>query len=147
MSQIPGIGGGANTNTNSSGAGNDALGGLGMDHFLKLMITELQNQDPLNPMENSQLIEQIGQIRSVGATDKLTSTLDAVLLGQNVSSATNLIGKTVNALNDQGVKVTGEVDKVTIIDGQPRLHIGADQVSLSNVSEVSTMEPDAVDAV
>ena len=45
------------------------------------MITELQNQDPLNPMDNTQMLEQINQIRQIGATDKLTSTLDSVLLG------------------------------------------------------------------
>ena len=69
-----------------------------MDDFLDLMIAELQNQDPLNPLENDELIAQISQIREVGATEDLTNTLNAVLLGQNISSATSLIGADVVAL-------------------------------------------------
>ena len=43
-----------------------------LDDFLKLMIAELQNQDPLDPMENSEMLQQLSQMRSIGATDKLT---------------------------------------------------------------------------
>jgi flagellar basal-body rod modification protein FlgD len=94
-----------------------------IDDFLKIMITELQNQDPLNPLENDQLIAQISQIRSVGATEKLTSTLDAVLLGQNVSSATNLIGAEIDGLSDDNQKVSGVVERVSVANGQPKLHL------------------------
>jgi flagellar basal-body rod modification protein FlgD len=94
-----------------------------MDDFLKIMITELQNQDPLNPLENDELIAQISQIRSVGATEKLTETLDSVLLGQNISSATNLIGAEVDAISDDNQRVTGVVDRVSVSSGQPKLHL------------------------
>ncbi len=135
MSEVTGVGSGNNTQT-TGGSKGSSVQNLDMDHFLKLMIAELQNQDPLNPLENHQLLEQIGQIREVGATDSLTKTLDAVLLGQNVSSASNLIGKEVRALNDKGSNVEGTVERVTIIDGAPTLHIGQEQVKLSNVSEI-----------
>ena len=109
---------------------------LDMTQFLDLMITELQNQDPLNPMENSEILQQISQIREVGATEKLTQTLDSVLLGQNVSSATNLIGKYVRAMDDTGKEVLGQVDRVTISDGTPKVHIGDREVRLTNVGEI-----------
>jgi flagellar basal-body rod modification protein FlgD len=96
---------------------------VNMDDFLKIMITELQNQDPLNPLENDELISQISQIRSVGATEKLTETLDSVLLGQNISSATNLIGAEVDAISDDNQRVTGTVDRVSVASGQPKLHL------------------------
>lgn len=94
-----------------------------LDDFLKLMITELQNQDPLNPMENDELIQQIGQIRSVGATEKLSETLDSVLLGQSIASATNLIGAEIDGLSDDNQKVTGVVERVSVADGRPKLHL------------------------
>jgi flagellar basal-body rod modification protein FlgD len=94
-----------------------------IDDFLKIMITELQNQDPLNPLENDELIAQISQIRSVGATEKLTETLDSVLLGQNIASATNLIGAEIDALSDDNQKVMGIVEKVSVSNGQPKLHL------------------------
>lgn len=96
---------------------------VNIDDFLKIMITELQNQDPLNPLENDELVAQISQIRSVGATEKLTETLDSVLLGQNISSATNLIGAEIDAISDDNQKVTGVVEKVSVSGGQPKLHL------------------------
>jgi flagellar basal-body rod modification protein FlgD len=96
---------------------------VNIDDFLKIMITELQNQDPLNPLENDELIAQISQIRSVGATEKLTETLDSVLLGQNIASATNLIGAEIEAISDDNQKVTGLVERVSVANGQPKLHL------------------------
>jgi flagellar basal-body rod modification protein FlgD len=103
-----------------------ALNDLELGDFLDLMIAELQNQDPLNPLENHQLLQQISQIREVGATDKLTLTLDAVLLGQNISSATGLIGTEVRALADDGKIAIGIVDRVTVKNGAPELHLITD---------------------
>jgi len=101
----------------------NAIKDLDVDSFLKLMIAELQNKDPLNPMENDQMLAQIGQMREIAASDKLTETLDSVLLGQNISSATNLIGAEIDALSDDNQKVTGEVKRVAIADGVPKLHL------------------------
>lgn len=115
---------------------NDALRGLNMDEFLKLMIAELQNQDPLNPLENKDILAQISQIREIGATSQLTDTLDSVLLGQNLTSATSMIGKQIEALGDSAETVKGTVSKVTVTDGVPRLHVGDKMVKLSNVKEV-----------
>ncbi|MCA9234590.1 MAG: hypothetical protein KDA44_03935 [Planctomycetales bacterium] len=124
MSQLP------NVTANTTGASNDqpfgsksTLNDLNLDNFFNLMIAELQNQDPLNPMENDQLIAQISQIRQVGATDRLTETLDAVLLGQNISSATNLIGAEIDALSDDNQRVTGVVSRISVTGGEPKLHL------------------------
>ena len=106
---------------------------VNIDDFLKIMITELQNQDPLNPLENDELIAQISQIRSVGATEKLTETLDSVLLGQNISSATNLIGAEIDAISDDNQKVTGLVERVSVAGGKPKLHLDLNpHVDVSN---------------
>ncbi len=50
-------------------------------------------------------------MQSINSTKKLTTTLDAVLLGQNLSNAGSLIGKTINGLTDDGEDVTGKVDR------------------------------------
>ncbi len=123
MSQIPNIN--ATSSDNSSNI-TSALNQVDLDDFLHLMIAELQNQDPLNPIDNADLLAPISQIREVGATEQLTSTLNAVLLGQNISSATNLIGADVVALNDNGQRVSGIVKLVTITNGQPMLDLAID---------------------
>lgn len=125
------------TKRNPTGAGaSNALEDLNTSQFLDLMIAELQNQDPMNPMDNAQMIEQIGQIRQIDASSRLTTTLDAVLMGQNLSSASSMIGKTITGLDTDAKKVTGKVDRVTVTDGVPSLHVGAKTVSLKNVGEI-----------
>ena len=101
----------------------DAINDLDLNTFLQLMIAELQNQDPLNPLDNKDMLAQISQIREVGATDKLTQTLESVLLGQNIASATNLIGAEVTALSDDLVSIEGRVKQVSIDKGEPKLHV------------------------
>ena len=76
-------------NSQPFGAAN-ALNNLDLDSFLDLMIAELQNQDPLNPLENDQLLAQISQIREIGATDRLSQTLDSVLAGSSSASYCSL---------------------------------------------------------
>src|SRR3989304_422359 len=85
----------------------EAIEDIDLGSFLELMIAELQNQDPLNPLDNKDMLAQISQIREVGATDKLTKTLESVLLGQNIASATNLIGATIDGLSDDNQRVAG----------------------------------------
>lgn len=101
----------------------NSIGDLDLDVFLDLMLAELQNQDPLDPVDNDKLLAQISQIREIGASDKLTETLDSVLLGQNVTTATGLIGSEVKGITDEGVIVSGAVQQVTINEGDPLLEL------------------------
>ena len=132
-------------------SGND-LRDVDLDHFLKLLITELQNQDPLNPLDNSEILQQISQIREIGATNLLTETLQTVLTGQNLATASSLIGRRVNALTDDAENIEGEVDRVSMETGADdqrilRVHIGDGSVKLENIREIfeATGEPTTVD--
>lgn len=136
MSQVPSTAGSSSSTSSSTDRTTRKLNELDIDDFLKLMISELQNQDPLNPMDNKDMLAQISQIREIGSTDKLTSTLDTVLRGQNFASATSLIGKTVKGLDNMGLNVTGKVDRVTVANGVNTLHVGSSQLKLSNVAEI-----------
>lgn len=115
-----------------------------MNQFLTLMITELQNQDPLNPMDNSQMLEQLSTIRQIGSTNQLTESLSSVLLGQNISTASNLIGKKVNALTNDGKNVDGVVERVSIsVDSNDEskrtveVHLaGGNKVELDKIREI-----------
>lgn len=142
MSQVTsGVSSGASSApSGSSGAGGFAS--VDMNEFLKLLIAQMQNQDPLSPMENTEIMQQIGQIREIGATDKLTSTLDSVLMGQNLSTASSLIGKKVTALTDDGRNVTGVVDRVSVdadANGENRtlrILVEDQRIDLKNIREV-----------
>lgn len=143
MSKIPFTGNAGATGGTNTPAKPSSLRDLDVDHFLQLMIAELTNQDPMNPMDNSQMMQQINQLREISATDKLTDTLDSVLLGQNLSTASSLIGKEVKALSDDAKDITGVVDRVTVeTSGNDnakrtlRVHIGTSKVDLKNIREI-----------
>ena len=114
----------------------DAFEDVGMDEFLKMMLAELQNQDPLNPMDNGQILQQIGHIRDIVASDRLTETLESVFLGQNLATASSMIGRLIVATADDAGEITGRVDRVSIEDGKPRLNIGEHTIDLTNVLEI-----------
>ena len=105
------------------------------DRFLKLLVTQLLNQDPLNPMDNAQMTTQLAQISTVTGIEKLNTTLssmiDSVAISQNVQSAA-MIGKSVLVAGSQlvlsssttsgvttksavgGVTLAGPADSVTV---------------------------------
>jgi flagellar basal-body rod modification protein FlgD len=142
MSQASSGVGASSTATTPTSSGTNDLRNVDMDGFLKLLIAQMQNQDPLSPMENTEIMQQIGQIRSISATDKLTDTLDSVLMGQNLSTASSMIGKKVTALTDDAKNITGVVDRVSVeadADGgnrKLRIVIGDNKVDIKNIREV-----------
>lgn len=137
ITQLNPNGGAVKTDSTSGKKSQDAaLRDLDVDQFLKLMIAELQNQDPLNPTDNQAILEQINTIRNIGATDKMTETLSAVLVGQTLSNAATLIGKQIDALTDDGKTVQGKVDSVSVVDGTPQLHVGDKKVRLDNLKTI-----------
>jgi flagellar basal-body rod modification protein FlgD len=124
-----------NSSSSSSGSSN-GLDTIDISQFMQMMITELQNQDPLNPMQNSQIMQELGQMQQITASNKLTTTLDGVALGQSLSNATSLIGKKIDGIDDNGNPATGVVQKVSVANSVAKLQVGAQIVSLSNVQDI-----------
>ena len=140
------IGSGFNSAVTTPGQNQDiasAFADVDTDQFLQLMITELQNQDPLDPTDSSEFLQQVTQIREIGASDKLTDTLDRVLAGQNLAMASGLIGKEVIGLDDELNEVSGVVDRVATATHEAtgaqtlRVHIGSDSFPLDRVKEIT----------
>lgn len=116
--------------------GYDAYSKLESKDFLKLIIAELQSQDPMNPTDTSDMLNQFNQIRTIASNDKLSDTLQGVLLGQNVLTASNMIGMVVEGKNEDGEKVIGMVDAVQVDGDDPQLLVGGSYMPLSNVLQV-----------
>jgi flagellar basal-body rod modification protein FlgD len=134
---------GASLNTGSGKEVRD-MKDLDINQFLQLMIAELTNQDPLNPMDNTQLVQQIGELRSIAASDQLTGTLQSMQTQQSLTTASSLIGKTVKAVTTDNQEVTGKVDSVSVeVDPKDnskrtyRVKIGEQSIDLKNVREVN----------
>lgn len=76
---------------------------LGQKAFLKLMITQLENQDPLSPQENSEFIAQLAQFSSVESLDQLNSNFDSFadsFVGNQALQASTLVGRSVTVPSD-----------------------------------------------
>lgn len=73
------------------------------DRFLKLLVTQLKNQDPLNPMDNAQMTSQMAQISTVEGIDKLNTTLKMILEGNSENKAMQAAG-----MVGHGVLVPGD---------------------------------------
>ncbi|MEL7264121.1 MAG: flagellar hook capping FlgD N-terminal domain-containing protein [Planctomycetota bacterium] len=144
----------ANANANAPGgqsnavsSANESVGGgfndLDLEQFLGLMLAELQNQDPLDPMDNSELIQQIAMLREVTATDQLSQTLGGLQQSQELVTASGLIGKSITGLSDDGSDVSGSVERVTVETGGEagsrtvRIHVDGNTISLDNVREIT----------
>ena len=75
-----------------------ATAGEQSDRFLKLLVTQMQNQDPLNPMDNAQVTTQLAQISTVSGVDKLNTSINqmsSLLLQSQTLQAAGLVGKDV----------------------------------------------------
>lgn len=119
---------------------------LSSNDFLKLLIAELQNQDPLAPTDSVQMLQQVSQIRQITSNDAMTATMNSVQVGQDVATASQMVGKRISALDKDNKEVEGVVSRVTISASNPnngsareiRLHIGDQQVELSKVRSIMT---------
>ncbi len=142
MTSIPGISRASSSNSTGGVTGND-LSDVDLDQFLGLLITEMQNQDPLDPMDNSEMLSQISQIREIGSTNQLTETLTSLAVGQELSMASTMIGKTVTALDNNAKPVEGLVDRVSVQTDpedasiwKVSVHIGDSVVDINNIREI-----------
>lgn len=116
----------------------DKFQDLDLQEFIKLLISELSNQDPMNPMDNHEILQQVSQIREIESNTRLTDMLETVRVGQSLATATNMIGRKVKALDDAGNNIVGVVDRVSIDEKGSKVFINQQQISLKNVSEILT---------
>jgi flagellar basal-body rod modification protein FlgD len=82
--------------------------------FIKMMLTQLQNQDPMEPAKNEELLAQMSQIGQLQSATDLQTSLKSMVLQNNISSAGNLIGKKIQGLDENGDPVEGLVNSVRV---------------------------------
>ena len=105
ISSAAGVGGG------SVGA-SSGFSGLDSEEFVKIIFTELQNQDPFSPNDSSALLEQLNSIRSIESDMALTTQLESIVFQNQLAGAGNLIGRYVQGMAPGGNRVDGQVISV-----------------------------------
>jgi len=120
--------------------GGDAMNDISVDDFLEMLIAEMRHQDPLNPMDNSQILQQISQIREIKSNDKLSETLESLFLGQNVANASGMIGKWVMKVGeDDVVQLVGRVERVMVENGVPKLNVEGFDLDMKSTSKMQVL--------
>lgn len=128
---------------------------LDRDAFLNLLVTQLRNQDPMNPMDDKEFITQLAQFSALEQTQEMNQKMEiiggyvqnvddtvvAAIQSQAGFSALTLIGKTVEAYDpDDKTRVktiTGTVESVKYVEGMPILTVGGKDIQLNNIKSVS----------
>ena len=109
---------------------------MGQTAFLTLFTTQLQNQNPLDPMENEAFVAQLAQFSQLEATTKMSDSLQTLvssMSGERMSSAASLIGKTVAVSDGKAIK-TGEP-----VEGSVSLANDVDSITLKVYSSTGAL--------
>ncbi|MFN8132457.1 MAG: flagellar hook capping FlgD N-terminal domain-containing protein [Solirubrobacteraceae bacterium] len=99
-------------------------GVLGKDDFLKLLVGQMRNQNPMQPTGDNEWISQMTQFSVLEQITNVATQTTALTDEQRTTRTLALIGKTVTYLDDQGAAQTGAVERVTLTSDGPRLTIG-----------------------
>jgi len=117
--------------------------------FMTLLVTQLQNQNPLEPMDNQQMAAQLAQFSQLQLTEEMNGNIETMnstmedmntsfqgaMLMAELDFAQSMLGKEVSFYSGYYEQiVSGQVQKVSIIDGQPMLEVHA-RVTLPDESE------------
>ena len=120
----------------------DKTKSLGKQDFLKLLMAQLQNQDPMKPMDDTQMIAQMAQFSALEATQQLQATIQQNSNVQTIFQAGSLIGKYVDASQTDGTDIVGAVTGVnfTTTNGavSPTLQVNGKDVDYSTIVKVSS---------
>ena len=109
---------------------------LGKDAFLQLLLMQLRNQDPLNPMNDREFITQMAQLSSLEATQGLNSQVDMLILAQMQTQALQMVNHNIEYLDENGQTQTGTVTGVRLDGIPPKLVIGDKEIPITNVQKV-----------
>jgi flagellar basal-body rod modification protein FlgD len=97
--------------------------------FLRILLTQLNFQDPLKPVDNEQFVAQLAQFTTLEQTRELTDGVNTLLTIQSSSQSIGLLGKTVDVSASSGA-VTGTVTTIRFQSGQPVLTVQASDGTL-----------------
>jgi flagellar basal-body rod modification protein FlgD len=133
---------------NSTTSGNQVKSShfnLKTEDFIKMMITQLQNQDPMEPAKNQELLAQMSQIGQLQSSTMLQESLQGMVLQNQIGTSGALIGKQVEGMNDYNETVRGIVNSVRVEGDAVYLELDSGhRLKLSRVTAIAPVDGDAV---
>jgi flagellar basal-body rod modification protein FlgD len=129
---------GSNTGTSSTSA-TDSLASISQTEFLQLLLAQLQNQNPLDPMSDTDFATQLASLSEVGSLDSVNTSVNDLLQVQQLSSASDLIGTNATyTLTGSTTPAQGQVSGMSVqSDGSVDLTINSTNVPLSQINSIN----------
>ncbi len=124
----------ASTSTSSSTSSSSKTN----DEFMGLLLAQLTNQNPLEPMDDTEMVSQMVSMNSLTELQKISAAISALSQTNQFVSATALMDKTVTYLNSDQKEVTGIVSGITMADSDVYLTVDDEKVALSSIVSVGT---------
>jgi flagellar basal-body rod modification protein FlgD len=114
---------------------------MGKEDFLKLLIVQLENQDPTSPLEDKEFISQMAQFSSLEQMTEMNKTLSNLIMNYKLSLASSLLGKEVEVLDRvKGDTISGVVSEITFGEEGPRITFNGISYSIDDVTKVAARE-------
>ena len=114
--------------------GRQASQELGKDDFMKLLITQLQNQDPTSPMENTEFIAQMAQFSSLEQMTNMSTEFTKLANMLNSGEAVSLLGRSVEVSSGES-SISGVVEAVTR-GANPQIKVNGMLYSMDQINAV-----------
>lgn len=115
--------------------------GLDQESFLQLLVAQLQNQNPLEPMSNFEFIGQVAQFSTLDQITALNATLSGLVEFTALGQLASMIGKEATVVDAAaGISVTGIISAVTLENGAPRVIINGQAYSLDLITRIGLPE-------
>ncbi|MGM9514293.1 flagellar hook assembly protein FlgD [Roseateles sp. DB2] len=107
---------------------------IGIQDFLKILVAQLGNQDPLKPMDNQEFVTQLAQFTSLQQTQEMNDKLSSLLSAQTSASSVGLLGRVITASTNNGT-VSGTVTALSYTGQEPSFSIKtADGSTLTGIN-------------
>ena len=134
------VNGVSNTNqvatSNPANLARAASNALDSGQFMQILLAQLTHQNPLEPMNNAEMMTQFSQLNSLQELRDIHVAVDKLTSSNQVLYLANLIGKTVKVNRPDGNYLEGVVEEVITEKGNPQLRIGTEEVSANDIIEI-----------
>lgn len=132
------------SSSTSSSSSSSSSNALGKDAFLSLLVTQLKYQDPMNPLDNNDMIAQLAQFSALEQTENLNTNFEKLRADSLSSNAVSLLGAEVHAKkiddNNNTIEKTGIVNQVKFESGEAVFTIDNEEFGFSDLIDVKIPE-------
>ncbi len=121
---------------NNTANANNASNGLDSSQFMQLLLAQLTHQNPLEPMDNAEMMSQFSQLNSLQELRGINTSMETVSATNQTTYLASLIGKVVKAQRADGKIIEGVVDGVITEMDNPQIRIGTETADLVDILEI-----------